>query len=306
MTPQIIKVGSPRHRQKLMMLDFDWTIVKPSSNGTFPRNEDDWTFLHDDVVDIVQEHYRNGYAIIIFTNQTKPWKIHQIQKVMDALGVPCTAVVAFDKQDKKPSRTMFDLYIRAKKWKLEESFYVGDALGRKNDFADSDKAFAEAIGVPVFAPEDIFGIHKTNVATTPIKTNSSQEMVVMVGYPGSGKSTIADQVFGANGYTVLHSDDIKNNTRMLRLANTALTLGDSVVIDATNPSRQKRKEYIDLATSLQIPSRCVYISTSMEESMARNSKREEKKQVPKIAYFMFRKHFEEPSKEEGFVDVQKI
>jgi bifunctional polynucleotide phosphatase/kinase len=226
---------------------------------------------------------------------------------MESLGVPCTAVVALDKEDKKPSRVMFDTYIGDKEWKREDSFYIGDALGRKTDFADSDKVFAETIGVPVFAPEDKFASPSTtSTQNVAIQPSNSQEMVIMVGYPGSGKTTIADEVFAKHGYTVLHGDDLRSTARMLRVANAALISGASVVIDATNPSRSKRKEYIDLATSQQIPVRCIYVSASMETSMAQNLKRAVEKQVPKVAYFMFRKHFEEPSKEEGFVEIQKI
>ncbi|DBA85139.1 TPA: hypothetical protein ACH3X2_005859 [Trebouxia sp. C0005] len=39
----------------------------------------------------------------------------------------------------------------------EESFFVGDAAGRLGDFADSDKQFAAAVGIPFKLPEDIFG-----------------------------------------------------------------------------------------------------------------------------------------------------
>ena len=50
-----------------------------------------------------------------------------------------------------------------------ESFFVGDALGRKYDFADSDKMFAKNIGILYFPPEDIF---VNNVIPNPkIKIN---------------------------------------------------------------------------------------------------------------------------------------
>lgn len=40
---------------------------------------------------------------------------------------------------------------------LTKCFYVGDAAGRPGDFADSDKAFACAIGIRFRLPEDEFG-----------------------------------------------------------------------------------------------------------------------------------------------------
>ena len=34
--------------------------------------------------------------------------------------------------------------------------FLGDALGRKTDFSDSDKVFAETIGIKYYSPEGIF------------------------------------------------------------------------------------------------------------------------------------------------------
>lgn len=38
----------------------------------------------------------------------------------------------------------------------DKSFFIGDALGRKSDFSDSDKVFAENIGVVIYPPEKVF------------------------------------------------------------------------------------------------------------------------------------------------------
>lgn len=39
---------------------------------------------------------------------------------------------------------------------LEKSFFVGDAAGRKNDFSNSDKMFAQGIGLKFFTPQQFF------------------------------------------------------------------------------------------------------------------------------------------------------
>lgn len=39
---------------------------------------------------------------------------------------------------------------------MENSFFVGDALGRKTDFSDSDKMFAQNVGVKCYSPEEFF------------------------------------------------------------------------------------------------------------------------------------------------------
>ena len=52
-----------------------------------------------------------------------------------------------------------------KKWDKNKSFYVGDALGRKEDWSDVDKKFAENIGIKYYSPDEIF-------ATTNIKSKN--------------------------------------------------------------------------------------------------------------------------------------
>jgi hypothetical protein len=45
MAPILVKIGKFRLRQKMAIFDYDWTLVKPKSNGTFSKNIDDWTWL---------------------------------------------------------------------------------------------------------------------------------------------------------------------------------------------------------------------------------------------------------------------
>ncbi|XP_020417840.1 polynucleotide 3'-phosphatase ZDP [Prunus persica] len=41
---------------------------------------------------------------------------------------------------------------------MDQSFYVGDAAGRKNDHSDADIKFAEAVGLKFYVPEEYFGV----------------------------------------------------------------------------------------------------------------------------------------------------
>lgn len=307
MAPTIIKILKPRHRSKLAMFDFDWTLVKPKSGGTFPKNEDDWKWWQPSVPEKLKEYYDRGYAIVVFTNQSKSWKQMQIVKAMESLSIPCMIAIAFDKAEHKPNRVMFDTVVGDKKWDVKKSFFVGDALGRAADFADSDKKFAEAIGVQVMPPEKIFPFPqkdeqkstKHSAATVqPIETG--QEVVIMVGYPGSGKSSVATTTFANHAsYEVLDGDVLKTPAKMLATGKKLLASGKSVVFDATNPSKERRAAYISLAKEFHVPVRCIHVNTSMEEAVARNNVREVAKGVPMIAYYLYRKKFEAPTSDEG-------
>lgn len=53
----------------------------------------------------------------------------------------------------------------------------GDALGRKNDYSDSDLQF----GISVYSPEEIFPILQKPNVFTPL--SQKQEIIVMVCMP---------------------------------------------------------------------------------------------------------------------------
>lgn len=126
---------------------------------------------------------------------------------------------------------------------------------------------------------------------------NSNEVIIMVGFPGSGKSTIVNDVFKKAGYFVASGDELKTTTKMIKEASKHIET-QSVVFDATNASKKKRLEYVLFAKKYGIPVRCIHMTTSMEESLARNNLRE--KPVPKIAYNVYKKHFDPPSADEGF------
>lgn len=305
MAPHVITLLKPRFRKKIAMFDYDWTLVKPKTGGTFPRDVDDWVWLYPSVPDTLRNYYDKGYAIVVFTNQSKPWKLQQIEKALAEVGIPCTIYAGMQKEDQKPSTTMFKMLVKDKEWDAKKSFFVGDALGRPADFADTDKIFAERIGLKakqIHAPEAFFK-HEVRQSKMIVRPSKSQELVIMVGYPASGKSTISQSVFKANGYEVLESDELKTLAKIRSGLVKALGEGKSVVVDATNPTRERRKEYVDAARRVapSIRIRCIHVATSMEESVARNNLRPKDKGVPMIAYYTYRKRFEEPNAEsEGF------
>lgn len=156
MSPTILKFKKPRHRQKMAMFDYDWTLVKPKQGRKFPKDADDWMWWSPNVPEVLKKYYEDGYALYVFTNQTKAWKKDHIMNSLSSLNIPITAVIAYDKAEHKPAKTMFDVELDGKKWKQEASFFVGDALGRAGDFANTDKLFGEAIGVTVKSPENFF------------------------------------------------------------------------------------------------------------------------------------------------------
>ena len=119
MTINQIKINKFRLRSKIAAFDYDWTLVKPKSGGTFPKNEDDWQWLQTSVPKILEEYYKKGFCIIIFTNQTKDWKITQVEKALNTLNLPILILIATDKENHKPSTNMYDQFVKNDKIKLK-------------------------------------------------------------------------------------------------------------------------------------------------------------------------------------------
>jgi bifunctional polynucleotide phosphatase/kinase len=308
-----------RYRRKMMGLDYDHTIVKPKNGRTFPKNVHDWEWLRPNVPEIINSYYKKGFAIVVFTNQFKPFKMEQIKIVMDTIGCPYKVYAAYDKDIKKPSTFLFDIY-KKPNFNFKHSFYVGDAMGRQQDWSDSDKQFALKCGLVPKTPEEIFPfkneviyIQSTHVdgeknknpyfEKIPIAPKEKQEIIILVGYPGSGKTTVTYLFEHQEHYDILHGDELKTESKMKRALKIGLENKKSVIIDATNPSIKKRNVFIEIAKKYnpEIYIRIIELSTTIEESMYRNSFRE--KPIPKIAFYMFRKNYEAPTEIEGINEI---
>ena len=312
MPPTIFKLLAPRFRSKIASFDYDHTLVIPKEGRNFSKDVNDYMWLTPHVPNVIKALYKKGFMIIIFTNQSKQWKADQIKAAMEELQIPVTIAIAFDKSEYKPNTILFDTIIGTKAFNKKASFFVGDALGRKGDWSDSDAKFGEAIGIKTLAPEALFAKKASDaqvLAAPKLLPVTHPEVVIMTGYPGSGKSTIAMQLTVAPNYVLLSGDKLKTPAKMIKAANDALKVAaaaaspsqkpKSIIFDATNPSKEKRATYIEFAKKHNMPVRCVWVSTPIDTSYQQNLARPEDQRVPRIVYNIYKKHFIEPSHDEG-------
>jgi bifunctional polynucleotide phosphatase/kinase len=150
----------------------------------------------------------------------------------------------------------------------------------KKDFSAGDLLFAINLGLAFSTPEEFFlgdppcstagveahpllnsgaasgaggGTRTAASATTSTSTSTSTStdtgpaltMVVLVGPPSAGKSTLCATRFAA--YARVNQDLLKTKKKCLDVARGHLKAGRSVVIDATNKDRDTRRDWVSLA-----------------------------------------------------------
>lgn len=308
-------------RPKMAGFDYDWTLVRPKNELSFPKDENDWEWLYTKIPSVLEQLYKDGYMIVLFTNQSKKWKHNHIKNAISELKFPVLVVVATEKDDYKPNIDMFNTVTKDifKKQKIDKdnSFFVGDALGRKYDHSDCDKEFAKNIGVKWYSPEDYFKPYE-NVVIQDIPLNDEPEVIILMGYPGSGKSSIAKNICDktknrSTKYFHIEKDIFKTYPKMKKEALKHMNykgMHYSIIFDGTFSNKKNRKEIIEFVRNFNAEHgspyriRCIHVNTSYHEAYNRNMSRPEDKQVPKIAFNVYKKYFEKPDSTEGFTVLE--
>lgn len=223
---------------------------------------------------------------------------------------------------------------------VSESFYVGDAAGRpanwapgkkKKDFSCSDRLFALNIGLQFHTPEEYFLGWKPASFSFPefdprkldskarlydppdaSLTSTKQEIIVAVGFPGSGKSTFFQTHIIPKGYAYVNRDTMGSWQHCVSACELALKEGRSVAVDNTNPDLESRKRYIDVARSAGVSCRCFNLTASLDQAKHNNRFREMVPSATKhvtvndMVFHSYKKKFVAPSLSEGFSEILQI
>ncbi|XP_017764774.1 PREDICTED: uncharacterized protein F21D5.5 [Eufriesea mexicana] len=331
-------------RSKVAAYDMDGTLIKTKSGLVFPKDYDDWQLIYPDVPVKLQKLYNDGYMIVVFTNQAsigsgrinaKSFR-NKLRNVIQKIGIPMQIFIAtgysiyrkpaigmWQKMEEKNNSIFID---------KENSFYVGDAAGRaknwapgrKKDHTSADRLLALNLDLKFYTPEEHFLGHKQAPYTLPTFnpknlsneeicsgsniTSSSQEIILMVGCPGSGKSHFVK--CHLNHYSYVNRDTLGSWQKCITMMEKHINEQSSVVIDNTNPDCVSRQRFIEVAKKYNVPVRCFVMLTNIDHAKHNNKFREltdpNHVKVSDVIINSYVKNYQEPSLEEGFTEIVHI
>jgi len=131
------------------------------------------------------------------------------------------------------------------------------------------------------------------------------ELVILVGLPGSGKTSFFQSRF-ASTHAHVSKDLMHRGARQLALIEEALRSGRSVVVDNTSPRVADRAPLV--AAGRRHGARIVgyLLDTARAECLQRNRRREGRARVPDVAVHVAAARMQPPTLDEGFDELYRV
>lgn len=300
----------PPFPQKWALFDLDWTLIRPTTTSTRPTlsggpfcvQSNDWTIIPGRI-ERLQDFVREGWTLGIISNQKASGK--RLETVKVRMQNIYQTLIEYFPQIILLYSTEENIYRKPNiGWSqhlqfLPNSLYVGDACQdltqpqRSWGYADSDRQFAFNLGILFYSIEEVFP--QIRLPESLFKTPNI--VLLLVGPPGSGKTTFSRWATSQfPDFIHIESDAYKSNwPRIDKAFRTALQQQAKIMIDATNPTRARRIQIIDIAREYQAPVAIIlFLNSGKWNTRPVINGQTCRTPVAKIAFNIFWSRFEEP------------
>ncbi len=272
----------------------------------------------------------------------------KIVDIIRTLGVPMQVFMSIGSDEyRKPRTGMWRLFVERHNGgaavDASRSFYCGDAAGREAPkepgarkdhsavdlkfalnvfgrqnqnacFRTSESQFAGKVDLPFDLGFDpvarIEACEQGRIQEGWVPATAQPEMLIIVGPPGSSKTTFCERTLIPLGYVWVNNDTLKSKEKCLKVAREGIQAGKSVVIDNTNPTAEARAPYIALAKGSGIPVRALVFEAAVNKDLAWHLHAVRVsaggRSVPSVAFHSFWSKYEQPEEKEGFQAVLTI
>lgn len=143
------------------------------------------------------------------------------------------------------------------------------------------------------------------LVSSPFAANTDMEAIIFIGIQATGKSTFYKERF-FRSHVRINLDMLKTRHRERLLFSACIEMKQPFVVDNTNPTRNDRKKYIDLAKENKFKIIGYYFSSEIYQSLERNRNRSEIEQIPERGIKGTYSNLELPDYIEGFDELYYV
>lgn len=128
------------------------------------------------------------------------------------------------------------------------------------------------------------------------------EMIVFCGLQGAGKSSFYSKHF-ADTHLRINLDMLRTRRRESAIVDACLSVGQRLVVDNTNISREERQRYLVPGAEAHFRLIAYFFDILFETCAERNLKRTGRARIKEAGLHAMRAKLEPPSFEEGFAEI---
>ena len=156
--------------------------------------------------------------------------------------------------------------------------------------------------------EELFTKNQNDDKNPSIEELSKYSVIMLVGAPASGKSTLAKKF--KNDYNCISQDELKTKSKCLKKLEELCKEHKKIIIDNTNSKRKNRNEYMTIINKYYQKEEicCIVTNINKEQSFFLNNYRckiNKDKRLADVVIHSYFKYYEEPEIDEGYSKIYK-